>query len=158
MSLSLLLLLLPFDLLVAPSTAEVATSTVIVSAPVSTSTSYTSVDEFRDAMLSRHNLYRDQHNASALDWNNSLAEFGEQWANRCTWEHSGGPSGENLAMGYINATVVVDAWGNERDQFNFARPDFSKETGHFTQMVWKDTRTVGCGRGDCDGRGSIAGW
>lgn len=33
-----------------------------------------------------------------------------------------------------------------------------KDTGHFTQLVWKATGGVGCGREACDGRGKVGGW
>lgn len=38
--------------------------------------------------------------------------------------------------------------------------DFSKETGHFTQLVWKNTTSVGCGRTECNGDGGnkAPGW
>lgn len=29
---------------------------------------------------------------------------------------------------------------------------FSEETGHFTQLVWRETRSVGCGWTDCSGK------
>lgn len=70
----------------------------------------------------------------------------------------GGPTGENLAAGYPNATSSIDAWGTERDEYDFNKAEFSHETGHFTQMVWKETTTVGCGRRKCDGRGGSPGW
>ena len=31
-------------------------------------------------------------------------------------------------------------------------------TGHFTQLVWKQTRSVGCGRVDCNGKNGVEGW
>lgn len=70
----------------------------------------------------------------------------------------GGPTGENLAAGYPNATASIDAWGTERDEYDFKKAEFSHETGHFTQVVWKDTTSVGCGRRECDGRGGSPGW
>ena len=64
----------------------------------------------------------------------------------------GGPTGENLAAGYANASNAVDAWADEREAYDFNNPGFSEATGHFTQVVWKATTTVGCGRVDCEGK------
>ena len=62
-----------------------------------------------------------------------------------------GPNGENLAQGFLNTTAAIEAWGNERSKYDFDRPTgFSNATGHFTQLVWKDTKSVGCGRKECD--------
>lgn len=36
----------------------------------------------------------------------------------------GGPYGENLASGYANVTDSVNAWGNERDEYNFRSGEF----------------------------------
>lgn len=47
----------------------------------------------------------------------------------------------------------MEAWGNEEEKYNFNDPGFSEETGHFTQLVWKTTTTVGCGRKLCGTRG-----
>lgn len=80
---------------------------------------------------------------------------------KCDFQHSGGPYGENLALGCSNATSCVEAWGDERRDYDFARGDFGESTGHFTQLVWKDTTSVGCGARMCggDGRGGSArGW
>lgn len=41
----------------------------------------------------------------------------------------------------------------EAQDYNYSRPGFSEQTGHFTQLVWKDTTTVGCGRRLCGTRG-----
>lgn len=46
-------------------------------------------------------------------------------------------------------TAAVDAWGNERDDYDFSNPGFSEQAGHFTQLVWKNTSTVGCARMYC---------
>ncbi|KLJ09977.1 hypothetical protein EMPG_14611 [Blastomyces silverae] len=54
-------------------------------------------------------------------------------------------------MGYANVTAAVQAWGDERALFDFDRPRFTHETGHFSQLVWKGTRTVGCARFYCGG-------
>ena len=70
----------------------------------------------------------------------------------------GGPSGENLAAGYANASATVSAWGDERSSYSFAKQGFYEKTGHFTQVVWKSTKTVGCGRARCFGKNNTPGW
>lgn len=39
---------------------------------------------------------------------------------------------------------ALDMWYNEIKWHNFAKPYFSAQTGHFTQMVWKSSRYLGC--------------
>ncbi|OBT77832.1 hypothetical protein VF21_03233 [Pseudogymnoascus sp. 05NY08] len=126
--------------------------------PTPPSAEYTSPRAFQRAILDTHNFYRKEHNASALAWNRTSAAYAADWAEACEFEHSHGPTGENLAAGYPNATSSIDAWGTERTSYDFKKSEFSHETGHFTQVVWKDTTTVGCGRRECDGKGGSPGW
>lgn len=113
-------------------------------------------DAFTSAVLESTNQYRSEHNGTDLTWNTTLEEFATDYLDSlddCEFEHSGGPYGENLAIGYPNATASVEAWGDEREEYDFGDAEFSKETGHFTQLVWRDTTDVGCGRKLCGERG-----
>ena len=114
-------------------------------------------DKFASAILNSTNFYRGEHNASSVTWNDTLAKFAADYLAQgsCIFKHSGGPYGENLAIGYPNATASVEAWGNERRDYDFGKPGFSEKTGHFTQLVWRNTTTVGCGRRLCMG---TSGW
>ena len=79
--------------------------------------------------------------------------MGESSANASA---QGGPTGENLAAGYANATASVDAWGLERTDYNFKKPTgFSEKTGHFTQLVWGNTTSVGCAVESCQGENGM---
>lgn len=47
---------------------------------------------------------------------------------------------------------AISGWGPcECPRYNFENPEMSgHETGHFTQMMWKDTDRLGCSRHVCD--------
>lgn len=54
--------------------------------------------------------------------------------------------GQNLAykMGQeLTAEDAADMWYQEISNYDFNRPGFSSNTGHFTQMVWADTTEMG---------------
>ena len=48
-------------------------------------------------------------------------------------------------------TASIVAWADEREKYDFASGEFDTATGHFTQLVWKDTKSVGCARKECNG-------
>ncbi|PBK60891.1 PR-1-like protein [Armillaria solidipes] len=120
--------------------------------------SWTDDDAFQSAILDTTNSYRSAHGADALTWNDTLASYALEHTQSCVFEHSGGPYGENLAAGYESPEASVKAWGDEGDSYNCSDPGFSSDTGHFTQLVWKSTTTVGCARVNCDGTNDTPGW
>ncbi|KAH7098415.1 CAP domain-containing protein [Auriculariales sp. MPI-PUGE-AT-0066] len=104
------------------------------------------------AWLTAHNNERKRHGAKALVWNATLANAATKWTNTCTWGHSGGkvgPYGENLATAVPASSggpkKSVDMWNNERKDYNPKSPNYS----HWTQVVWKGTRQVGCAARSC---------
>ncbi|KAG8415394.1 hypothetical protein J3458_009244 [Metarhizium acridum] len=106
---------------------------------------------FKREMLAAHNFFRGQHSADPLSWNPDLAKKAQDWADTCNWAHDS--AGENLASGTGLASwgSFVNLWGSERTEYDWASPGFSMNTGHFTQVVWKKTRSVGCGWNKCRG-------
>ena len=108
--------------------------------------------QISSAALSTHNRLRAFHHADALTWDDQLALYAGKHAALCRFQHSHGPYGENLAMGYDTFHSVAKAWYDENAKYNYAKPGFSFATGHFTQMVWKSTRKVGCAYADCNGK------
>lgn len=106
-----------------------------------------------------HNRLRGKHCAAPLSWSAKLAAVAQRWANAlrdrgCMFGHSGGPFGENLAAGTIGTldpATVVQMWYDEVAQYRFPDGGFSMKTGHFTQVVWRGSRRVGCGRSRCKG-------
>ncbi|KAG5950574.1 hypothetical protein E4U53_004824 [Claviceps sorghi] len=104
---------------------------------------------FTSAILNSTNVYRRAHNAGDVEWNQTLAGFASDHVGGCRFAHSGGPYGENLAEGYPDVTSSVAAWAEEAERYDDGRAGFAPETGHFTQLVWKNTTAVGCGRRLC---------
>jgi hypothetical protein len=50
-----------------------------------------------------------------------------------------------LLFNLAYASQIVKMWYTEIQQYDFKKPGFSSATEHFTQVVWKSTRQVGCG-------------
>lgn len=110
-------------------------------------------------ILEAHNRRRAQHCAAPLRWSRKLARSAQRWADElarrdCAFEHSRTRYGENLAAGTegtLGPERVVDLWFGEREDYDFGAGRFSLETGHFTQLVWRSTRRLGCGTSSCNG-------
>lgn len=145
----------------AASSTETTSSSASSSDSTSTSSS-TASGSFESAMLSQHNAKRALHQSTEpLSWSTDLQDVAQSYADSydCsgTLTHSGKPYGENLALGYplYDGTTGVIAWYNEIEDYNFSDPGFSESTGHFTQVVWKDTTQVGCGYKNCNNEWGI---
>lgn len=111
-----------------------------------------SEQEVADA-LRIHNAARKEVTLPPLTWARPLAGFAQQWANRLAdtgeLEHRSNIAyGESLA---INETVVkgMESWSGEKSAYKSGTPLTESNldaVGHYTQMVWKATTSVGCGR------------
>lgn len=76
-------------------------------------------------MLDVHNQYRAMNQAGPLTWSSTLADYAQQNAASCVFQHTGGPYGENLAAGYGSISDAIGAWYNEISDYNFNDPGFS---------------------------------
>ncbi|XP_050965402.1 uncharacterized protein glipr2 [Labeo rohita] len=110
---------------------------------------------FEAEFLQTHNAYRKQHGAPPLTINKNLCRSAQEWAEHLlsirTLMHSNGEYGENVYYAWSSANKkltgheAVESWYSEIKDYNFSRPGFTSKTGHFTQVVWKDTKEVGVG-------------
>lgn len=106
------------------------------------------------SILGVHNLHRRAFFADPLEWSEALSGAAASWAALCRFEHSPYPYGENLALGYSRpfqgdaagqAAFLSELWfSREVCAYDVLRPEMSRSTGHFTQMVWRATSIVGC--------------
>ncbi|OQW92036.1 MAG: hypothetical protein BWK79_15550 [Beggiatoa sp. IS2] len=112
-------------------------------------------------MVAAHNVWRQKVSVPDLTWSDEAAKVAQGWADSlkeqgCDMKHNPnrGPYGENIywSSGFTPTSKdVVDAWGNEISDYNYATNSCAsgKMCGHYTQVVWRDTQQVGCGKASC---------
>ena len=115
-----------------------------------------SESSFQSEMLERHNFWRNRLNIENLVWSEELASLAQEWANYMLSDNffahrTGTDYGENLYQSSgrsPTAQQVVDLWGNEVEFYNYntntCQP--GKMCGHYTQIIWRDTKRVGCAK------------
>jgi pathogenesis-related protein 1 len=112
------------------------------------------------ALLGHHNKVRAEVGVGPMAWSGQLAAYAQQWAEQlaitnCQMKHRNPNTfGENLFQGTLGAYTAVDAakaWESEKKDYaggvlteaNWA------PSGHYTQMVWRETTQLGCGQAIC---------
>lgn len=116
------------------------------------------LSEWQQKMLDQHNKKRELHkDTDGLVWNDNLAILAQSYADRydCSGNLAHNPEfieaiGENLAVGYDDIDAI-DAWYDEIQHYDYSNPVHQGRTAHFTQLVWKDTKNVGCAYKTCGG-------
>src|SRR4051812_26211016 len=116
---------------------------------------------FSSRLLAEQNAERDRVGVPRLEWNDTLARDAQAWADQLAREGdlrhaplSVNPDqGENLWMGgkgYYGAEAMIDTFLAEKRVFRAGVfPAVSttgnwQDVGHYTQIVWRNTRQVGC--------------
>ena len=115
-------------------------------------------NEFCLDALKSHNKYRKMHHVEPLILSKDICKISEDYAKKLAieighLEHSdncfeGDLLGENLYFcGGVEPTgeSVSKNWYGENRKYIYDG-DWKKGTGHFTQMIWKETRLVGFGK------------
>lgn len=119
------------------------------------------IPPFKDQCLKWHNMYREKHQVDPVTWDDTLTSGAQSWADYLAqnnlFKHASGLQvGENLYLSGSPSpeepcTSATQAFYGEVKDYDFNKPGFSMETGHFTQVVWKDSKKIGAAqqiRGD----------
>ena len=104
------------------------------------------------AMLAAHNTVRARVSVAPLSWSNRLAASAQDWANtllarRQFMHRPNSAYGENLFEiegAAASSALVVEAWAAESRNYNHSSNQCRGVCGHYTQVIWRDTREVGC--------------
>jgi uncharacterized protein YkwD len=87
-----------------------------------------------------------------LNWSDRLAGYAQAWADHLLasqqFKHTPKPVyGENLFEingGAATPAQVVEAWVSEAHDYDYRGNTCRGVCGHYTQMVWRGTKEVGC--------------
>ncbi|KAI1092779.1 PR-1-like protein [Rostrohypoxylon terebratum] len=155
-----------------PTTTELPTVQAPASSQAATSSAPTGTD-FISVAIQHHNLHRSNHSAPAVGWSDELAGYASNTAATCKFAHDmnqgNGGYGQNLAnwaqsvnayqLGDVGAVkmAITDMWYNGEfgkflpQYYGLASPpmDNFEGWGHFTQLLWKDSRQIGCASQFC---------
>ena len=104
-------------------------------------------------MLAAHNAVRARIGVPPLRWSDRLSAYAHQWAVHLIREgafyHRSNPVfGENIyeITGRRAAPAeVVGDWASEARDYRYRSNTCRGVCGHYTQIIWSDTREVGCG-------------
>ncbi len=105
-----------------------------------------------------HNKYRGELNIPDLVWDEQVAAYAQEWAENlkkqgCSLRHRApNKYGENIAWASgknLTTSEVVKMWYDEVQYYNYATNSCKKVCGHYTQVVWKKSKRLGCGVASC---------
>ncbi|KAF7026466.1 hypothetical protein CFC21_038575 [Triticum aestivum] len=121
-----------------------------------------------DDMLNAHNEVRAAVGVGPVTWDPIVAAYAQSYAEKrradCQLLLSPEvrPYGENLfraAGAEWNAVDAVIYWASGKQYYDHATNTCSAPTGEscmgYLQLVWRDTKTIGCGAVLCDGNAGV---
>ncbi len=105
------------------------------------------------AMLDAHNAVRARTGVPSLAWSTALASKAQHWAStlmaRGQFRHRPNtPYGENLfeiSGASASPGEVVNTWASQARNYDYRTNSCRGVCGHYMQVIWSDTKEVGCG-------------
>ncbi|KAL6198468.1 hypothetical protein ACLB2K_028257 [Fragaria x ananassa] len=109
-------------------------------------------DSIKD-YLNAHNYARRAVGNKPLEWDPVLEQYAKDYANKhldCQLMHTGGPYGENLAMG-------CGMWVYEKKFYIYEARNCvgGGECGHYLQVIWNKSTHLGCAKVNCTDGGQV---
>ena len=105
-----------------------------------------------DSILAAHNAVRQRVGVQQLAWSESLAAFAQEWADYLATHEQflhrpNSRYGENLFKitgARTTPAKVVSNWADEAKNYDYSSNTCRSVCGHYTQIVWRDSKRVGC--------------
>ncbi|XP_035220944.1 uncharacterized protein LOC118193888 [Stegodyphus dumicola] len=111
--------------------------------------------KFEDECLRAHNEYRAKHGVPSLTLSKEICSYAKEWADHLAatdrFEHRRERKyGENIFMKWssdpnhvVAGNEAVDSWYSEIKDHTFGVEPRSLKSGHFTQVIWKESKHMG---------------
>ena len=113
-------------------------------------------EPFEIKALRFHNEFREAHSSPELTLDQELSNMAHEYAQKLFNSqdkeevafnlYKKNLLGENVYIGKREAPEeICKIWYKEIKKYDFEKNGYQKGTGHFTQIVWKETKSVGFG-------------
>ena len=113
---------------------------------------------FYNQLVNRHNILRQRHGSGKLEKLEDIANLAQTTANNCKKHeclYHSGTSYNNEWMGqnlYLKGGAaptgneVANSWYSENKSYDYIKEEGKNGAlvGHFTQLVWKASKKIGC--------------
>ena len=110
-----------------------------------------------NSLITIHNYYRKKHGCQNLESNDELNKMATEYAHECleseaeiysSHTYNGEALGENIFICKKEVNIghiyqICHNWYNENRSYNYEVGKLQKDTTHFTQMIWKNTKFIG---------------